>query len=57
MDRDKLENGTFHPNFRKYFFTVRMTERCHSLLGAVMKPLSLEIHSKAILDVILSNWL
>lgn len=43
----KLRHGMIHLNLRKYFFTVRMVEHWHRLLLAVMKSLSLEIHSKA----------
>lgn len=44
----KLKHGTFHLNLRKYFFTMRMIEHWHRLLGAVMKSLSLETYSKTI---------
>ena len=39
----KLKYGKFHTNAEKNFFTVRMTEHWHRLLGEVVESLSMKI--------------
>ncbi|GAB0181888.1 mitochondrial enolase superfamily member 1 [Grus japonensis] len=55
-NRHKLEQGMFHLNMRKDFFTVRVTEHWHRLPREVVEFPSLEIF-KTRLDAILCNLL
>jgi len=50
------KHSRFPLNFRKHFFTVRMTKHWHRLHREVMKSTSLEIFSSC-LDVVLGNRL
>ncbi|KFV77162.1 hypothetical protein N308_00736, partial [Struthio camelus australis] len=52
----KLKHRKFHPNMRKNFFPVRVTEHWNRLPGEVVEPPSLEIF-KTRLDAILGNVL
>jgi len=52
----KLKHRSFLLNFRKHFFTVRMTEHWYRLPGDVVDSPTLEV-LKVCLDMVLGNWL
>lgn len=52
----KVKHKKFHPNMRKNWFTLRVTEHWSRLLGEVMESLFLEMH-KTNLDTSLCNLL
>jgi len=52
----KLKHRRFLLNFRKHFFTVRVTKHWHRLPRQVVDSPSLEIF-KSHLEMVLGNWL
>jgi len=52
----KMNHRRFHPNIRKHFFTVRVTEHWNRLPREVLECPTLKIF-KSCLDIVLGNKL